>query len=306
MKKSVRVIVPATSANCGPGFDVLGAACNLYNEFTYELTERGFELEVTGEGSGRLHASGKNLAFLAFFRLWNELTDRRYTGLKVTMHNRIPLSRGLGSSSTAIVAGLMAANYLTGSTLTRQQLVDYATEIEGHPDNVAPALLGGFTVSYMAHGKAASLRFVPKKPLSFIAAVPAEPLSTARARQAIPETVSHKDAVFNAGRSAALVVGAFESGEYKFCPMLWRTGCTSRTACRLLTATQAVFKAAKNAGAYGAIISGAGSTLMAYAAADADSEAIGRAMQQAFEKAGQQAVYHVLKLDEEGARVIDN
>ena len=79
------------------------------------------------------------------------------------MHNRIPLSRGLGSSSTAIVAGLMAANYLTGSTLTRQQLVDYATEIEGHPDNVAPALLGGFTVSYMAHGKAASLRFVPKK-----------------------------------------------------------------------------------------------------------------------------------------------
>ena len=217
MRKSVRVIVPATSANCGPGFDVLGAACNLYNEFTYELTERGFELEVTGEGSGRLHASGKNLAFLAFFRLWNELTDRRYTGLKVTMHNRIPLSRGLGSSSTAIVAGLMAANYLTGSTLTRQQLVDYATEIEGHPDNVAPALLGGFTVSYMAHGKAASLRFVPKKPLSFIAAVPAEPLSTARARQAIPETVSHKDAVFNAGRSA-LLVSALLTGEYKFLP----------------------------------------------------------------------------------------
>lgn len=305
MKKSVRVIVPATSANCGPGFDVLGAACNLYNEFTYELTERGFELEVTGEGSGRLHASGKNLAFLAFFRLWNELTDRRYTGLKVTMHNRIPLSRGLGSSSTAIVAGLMAANYLTGSTLTRQQLVDYATEIEGHPDNVAPALLGGFTVSYMSHGKAASLRFVPKKPLSFIAAVPAEPLSTARARQAIPEVVSHKDAVFNAGRSA-LLVSALLTGEYKFLPDALEDRLHQPYRMPLINGTQAVFKAAKNAGAYGAIISGAGSTLMAYAAADADSEAIGRAMQQAFEKAGQQAVYHVLKLDEEGARVIDN
>ena len=305
MKKSVRVIVPATSANCGPGFDVLGAACNLYNEFTYELTERGFELEVTGEGSGRLHASGKNLAFLAFFRLWNELTDRRYTGLKVTMHNRIPLSRGLGSSSTAIVAGLMAANYLTGSTLTRQQLVDYATEIEGHPDNVAPALLGGFTVSYMSHGKAASLRFVPKKPLSFIAAVPAEPLSTARARQAIPEMVSHKDAVFNAGRSA-LLVSALLTGEYKFLPDALEDRLHQPYRMPLINGTQAVFKAARNAGAYGAIISGAGSTLMAYAAADADSEAIGRAMQQAFEKAGQQAVYHVLKLDEEGARVIDN
>lgn len=305
MKKSVRVIVPATSANCGPGFDVLGAACNLYNEFTYELTERGFELEVSGEGSGRLHASGKNLAFLAFFRLWNELTDRRYTGLKVTMHNRIPLSRGLGSSSTAIVAGLMAANYLTGSTLTRQQLVDYATEIEGHPDNVAPALLGGFTVSYMSHGKAASLRFVPKTPLSFIAAVPAEPLSTARARQAIPEMVSHKDAVFNAGRSA-LLVSALLTGEYKFLPDALEDRLHQPYRMPLINGTQAVFKAAKNAGAYGAIISGAGSTLMAYAAADADSEAIGRAMQQAFEKAGQQAVYHVLKLDEEGARVIDN
>ena len=305
MKKSVRVIVPATSANCGPGFDVLGAACNLYNEFTYELTERGFELEVTGEGSGRLHASGKNLAFLAFFRLWNELTDRRYTGLKVTMHNRIPLSRGLGSSSTAIVAGLMAANYLTGSTLTRQQLVDYATEIEGHPDNVAPALLGGFTVSYMSHGKAASLRFVPKKPLSFIAAVPAEPLSTARARQAIPDTVSQNDAFFNAGRSA-LFVSALLTGEYKFLPDALEDRLHQPYRMPLINGTQAVFKAAKNAGAYGAIISGAGSTLMAYAAADADSEAIGRAMQQAFEKAGQQAVYHVLKLDEEGARVIDN
>ena len=125
MKTKVKVIVPATSANCGPGFDVLGAACNLYNEFTYELTKRGFELEVKGEGCERLQASGKNLAFSSFFRLWNELTDRRCTGLKVTMHNRIPLSRGLGSSSTAIVAGLMAANFLTGNTLTKEQLVEH-------------------------------------------------------------------------------------------------------------------------------------------------------------------------------------
>lgn len=305
MKNRVKIIVPATSANCGPGFDVLGAACNLYNEFTYELTDRGFELEVTGEGSGRLHASGKNLAYLAFFRLWNELTDRRYTGLKVTMHNRIPLSRGLGSSSTAIVAGLMAANYFTGSTLTKEQLVDYATEIEGHPDNVAPAILGGFTISYMAYGKACSLRFVPQKPLRFIAAVPAEPLSTARARQAIPETVSHKDAIFNTGRSA-LLIGALMSGEYKYLPDALEDRLHQPYRMPLINGTQAVFKAAKNAGAYGAIISGAGSTLMAYAAPDADCEAIGKAMQQAFAKAGQQAVYHILELDTKGARVIDN
>lgn len=305
MKTHVKVIVPATSANCGPGFDVLGAACNLYNEFTYELTKRGFELEVTGEGSGRLHASGKNLAFSSFFRLWNEVTDRRYTGLKVTMHNRIPLSRGLGSSSTAIVAGLMAANYLTGNTLTKQQLVNYATELEGHPDNVAPAILGGFTVSYMAYGKANSLRFLPACELRFIAAVPSEPLSTAKARQAIPETVSHKDAVFNAGRSA-LLVSALLTGEYNYLPDALEDRLHQPYRMPLITGTQAVFKAAKNAGAYGAIISGAGSTLMAYASPQADCKKIGQAMQQAFEKAGQQAVYHILKLDTEGARVVNN
>ncbi len=305
MRSFVKVIVPATSANCGPGFDVLGAACNLYNEFTYELTKRGFELEVTGEGSGRLHASGKNLAFASFFRLWNELTDRRYTGLKVTMHNRIPLSRGLGSSSTAIVAGLMAANYLTGNTLTKQQLVNYATEIEGHPDNVAPALLGGFTVSYMAYGKANSLRFIPARELRFVACVPSEPLSTAKARQAIPETVSHKDAVFNAGRSA-LLVSTLLTGEYQYLPDALEDKLHQPYRMPLINGTQAVFKAAKNAGAYGAIISGAGSTLMAYASPKADCGKIGLAMQQAFEKAGQQAVYHVLKLDTEGARTVDN
>ncbi len=305
MNTRVKILVPATSANCGPGFDVMGLACDLYNEFTYELTARGFELNVTGEGSERLHPSGKNLAFSSFFRLWNELTGRRYTGLKITMKNRIPLSRGLGSSSTAIVAGLMAANYFTGSTLTKQQLVDYATEIEGHPDNVAPALLGGVTVSYMAYGKAGSLRFLPAKELRFIAAVPSEPLSTAKARQAIPETVSHKDAVFNAGR-CALLVSALLTGEYRFLPDALEDRLHQPYRMPLINGTQAVFKAAKNAGAYGAIISGAGSTLMAYASPDADCDAIGKAMQQAFEKAGQQAVYHVLKLDAEGARVIDN
>ena len=147
MKNKITVIVPATSANCGPGYDSLGLACDLYNDFTFEISERpGFALEVIGEGEDRLYASGRNLAFLAFFKVWNEVQGTRI-GLKVTMQNRIPLSRGLGSSSTAIVAGLVAANLLTGATLSKEQLLNYATEIEGHPDNVAPALLGGITIS---------------------------------------------------------------------------------------------------------------------------------------------------------------
>ena len=167
MKNKITVIVPATSANCGPGYDSLGLACNLYNDFTFEILDTpGFALEVIGEGEDRLRAGGRNLAFLSFLKVWNEVRGTRI-GLKVTMQNRIPLSRGLGSSSTAIVAGLVAANLLTGSTLTKERLLNYATEIEGHPDNVAPALLGGITISYMDRSGAHSLRFLPQKELRF-------------------------------------------------------------------------------------------------------------------------------------------
>ena len=146
----VSIRVPATSANCGSGFDTLGLACTLYNEVTYEITSsRGFQLEVTGEGAEYLKPCGRNLAFASFLRVWNEVTARERIGLKVTMHNRIPMSRGLGSSSSAIVAGIYAGNILSGNRFNDDELLGFATEIEGHPDNVAPALLGGFTISYM-------------------------------------------------------------------------------------------------------------------------------------------------------------
>ena len=158
----VSIRVPATSANCGSGFDTLGLACTLYNEVTYEITPtRGFQLEVTGEGAEYLKPCGRNLAFASFFRVWNEVTDRERIGLKITMHNRIPMSRGLGSSSSAIVAGIYAGNILSGNRFNDDELLGFATEIEGHPDNVAPALLGGFTISYMDGRKAHSLRVEP-------------------------------------------------------------------------------------------------------------------------------------------------
>ena len=212
----VSIRVPATSANCGSGFDTLGLACTLYNEVTYEITPtRGFQLEVTGEGAEYLKPCGRNLAFASFFRVWNEVTDRERIGLKITMHNRIPMSRGLGSSSSAIVAGIYAGNILSGNRFNDDELLGFATEIEGHPDNVAPALLGGFTISYMDGLKAHSLRVEPAKPLKFIAVVPERRLPTVLARQAIPKEVPHHDAVFNTSR-ASLLVGALLSGDYQY------------------------------------------------------------------------------------------
>lgn len=298
----VTVQVPATSANCGPGFDSLGLACTLYNEATYEITPtRGFQLEVVGEGSEYLKAFGRNLAFSSFFKVWNSVTDGERIGLKVSMINRIPMSRGLGSSSSAIVAGLYAANCLCDNHYSKEELLAIATEIEGHPDNVAPAIYGGFTVSYMNGSSAHSLRLLPAKPLKFIAVVPGSKLPTVLARQAIPQTVSHHDAVFNASRSA-LLVGALMSGQYEYISEALEDKLHQPYRAHLIPGLYDVFAAAKEAGAYNAIISGAGSTVMAYADPDADCEAIAKAMQAVFLERKENCKYFILELDKDGVK----
>ena len=300
--EAVIVKVPATSANCGPGFDSLGLACTLYNTFTYEVCKDGLELVIDGEGKDLLSADAGNLAFAAFFKVWNKMTDQEI-GLKVHMRNNIPLSRGLGSSSTAIVAGLMAANYMTGSTLTKADLVNLATEMEGHPDNVAPALLGGFTISYMEDKTAHSFSFIPAKKLKLVAVVPSMPLSTSKARAAIPTLVPHCDAVFNASRTA-LLIGALMSGEYSYLPAALEDKLHQPYRASLIPGMEEAFTAAKAMGAYNAIISGAGSTLMAYAPVTGNPDEIGQAMVAALAAKGMDAIYHVLNIDIEGAKIL--
>lgn len=300
----VSIRVPATSANCGSGFDTLGLACTLYNELTFEITPtRGFQLEVTGEGAEYLKPCGRNLAFASFLKVWNEATRRERIGLKITMHNRIPMSRGLGSSSSAIVAGVFAGNVLSGNKFTDDELLGFATDIEGHPDNVAPALLGGFTISYMDGRKAHSLRVEPAKPLKFIAVVPERRLPTVLARQAIPQTIPHHDAVFNTSR-ASLLVGALLTGNYQYLTAGLEDKLHQPYRAHLIPGLEDVFAAAKEAGAYNAIISGAGSTVMAYADVNADHERIARAMQQAFLKHDEPCAYHILDLDLDGVKEI--
>ena len=304
MMNKVTIRVPATSANCGPGFDTLGLAVNLYNEVTYEVTDtKGFQLEVEGEGAEYLKPFGRNLAFASFLKVWNLATDNRRIGLKVSMVNRIPMSRGLGSSSSAIVAGLFAANCLCDNYFTMDELLGFATEIEGHPDNVAPALYGGFTISYMEGERAHSLRLLPAKPLQFIAVVPDSKLATSLARQAIPKTVPHKDAVYNTSR-ASLLVGALLSGNYQYLGMALEDKLHQPYRAYLIPGLAEVFNAAKAAGAYNAIISGAGSTVMAYAAPEADGKAIAEAMVAEFAKQGEHATYHLLELDCEGVKAL--
>lgn len=302
MMNKVTVQVPATSANCGPGYDTLGLACTLYNKLTFELLEEQLALEVIGEGSSYLQASPDNLAFRGFFDVWNAANGNKPTGLKITMENNIPMSRGLGSSSSAIVAGVYAANILSGNTFTKNDLLNFATKIEGHPDNVAPAIYGGFTISYMDEKGAHSLALKPAVPLKFIAVVPEVILSTSVARKAIPQQIEHKDAIFNVSR-ASLLVGALLSGKYEFLPSALEDKMHQPFRAHLIPALENVFRAAVNAGAYNAIISGAGSTVMAYAGLEADHQKIAEAMCSEFTNAGIKSTYHILDMDYDGAKI---
>ena len=306
MKRFVTVRVPATSANCGPGFDSLGLALTLYNEFTFSISDEtfGFTLQVEGEGKDSFHASGRNMAFSSFLTVWNRITDHKRIGMDVCMRNQVPKSRGLGSSSTAIVAGVTAASILSGANLTQDEILQEANKLEGHPDNVAPAIYGGFTISFQENGVAHTLRTIPKMPLQFIAVVPDMQLSTHLAREAIPKEIAHPDAVFNASRTALLTAALLENR-----PELLQYALEDKLhqpyRAKLIPGLPEVFAAGKAAGAYQCIISGSGSTLLAYAPPEIDGDAIGKAMVEAFAACGQTSVYHILLLNTKGTEILD-
>ena len=205
----VTVTVPATSANVGAGFDSLGLALSMHNVFTFEESRR---IEISSLDGTHIPSGPNNLVFRSARAVYDQL-GIPLKGLRITQRNDIPMARGLGSSSACIVAGLLGANALLGSPLTQRQMLTLATAIEGHPDNVAPAMLGGFVTSVYDEGLVYTVKKDIDPDLAFAAFVPDFRLLTAKARAALPEMVSHKDAVYNLSR-AALATAAFCDGDY--------------------------------------------------------------------------------------------
>lgn len=208
----VRVRVPATSANLGPGFDALGLALSLHDELTAVATAGGVTVRVIGEGAGELPEDASHLVVRAMDAAF-EVLGERPAGVALSCLNRIPQARGLGSSSAAIVAGILLARGMVSggaSTMDDDAALRLAAEIEGHPDNVAPCLLGGFTIAWSEQSSdgatvARAARLAPAEGVRPVVFVPAERGLTAQARAALPASVPHADAAFNAGRSALLV-----------------------------------------------------------------------------------------------------
>ncbi|MBO1336202.1 homoserine kinase [Streptomyces sp. VRA16 Mangrove soil] len=204
---AVRVRVPATSANLGPGFDSLGLSLGLYDDVVVRVADSGLNIDIAGEGSETLPRDESHLLVRALRTAFDALGGQP-RGLEIVCANRIPHGRGLGSSSAAIVAAVVAARAVTiggDVKLDDAALLELATEIEGHPDNVAPCLLGGFTIAWMENGAGRAIRLDAADSIVPVVFVPGKPVLTEMARGLLPRSVPHVDAAANAGRAALLV-----------------------------------------------------------------------------------------------------
>lgn len=205
----VRVTVPATTANIGPGFDTLGLALNMYNVYDFDETEQGLIIE----GCPDEYKNEDNLVYKSFVIAAKEM-GKVVSGLKISMNTEIPVSRGLGSSSACIVGGVYGANELFQGGLSKDELFKIAVKIEGHPDNIAPAVYGGLTASMVEEDKTYCVKYNLSDNIKFCALIPDFETSTSEARRLLPQDVAFKDAVFNISRTAVLLK-ALEEGNFE-------------------------------------------------------------------------------------------
>ncbi len=295
----VRVRVPAGTANLGPGFDCLSLSLALYNEVVLERAGEGLEIVVTGAWSRGIPTDESNIVYRAAALVFQRL-GVVVKGLRIRLVCRIPTARGLGSSAAAIVGGMLAANEMCGSLLSRREILELAGRMEGHPDNLAPALFGGFVVAVANDTAVECVRIDPPQGLQVAAAVPHFSLSTMRARAVLPDLVPRSDAVFNVGRTA-LLVAAVTSGRDDLLKAAMNDRLHQPYRARLVPGLTEVLQAAVGAGALGASLSGAGPTVIGLCRGNALQ--VARAMCEAFEKNGVKADPMELDVDRFGADI---
>ncbi|MEH2179710.1 homoserine kinase [Nostoc sp.] len=296
----VTVTVPATTANLGPGFDCIGAALKLYNEFKFtRLEEGGLTIDITGTEAQQVQTDESNLLYQAFVKFYQHIEQTPPT-VKIEIKLGVPLARGLGSSATAIVGGLVAANQLEGATLSQSQVMELAIAMEGHPDNVVPALLGGCRLAATS-GAGWEICDVPwHKDVVPVVAIPNFELSTSKARGVLPTDVSRADAIFNMAHLGLLLRGLeINNGQWLKTALQDRLHQPYRKA--LIPGYDALNIAAVSAGAYGMVISGAGPTLLALVD-KLHSKAVEAAMLAAWQEEGITAEVRSLSLDTQGAK----
>jgi len=254
----IKVRVPATSANLGPGFDCLGLALDIWNEVTFEPGEK-ITYHAIGEGAEKLNKGNRNLTTKAFTYLY-KVCNKKFEGVIITSNNHIFMSSGLGSSAAAIVAGFAGANEFLGKPLNKLDLLKYATEMEGHPDNVAPALFGGLVVSVPTKEEIITKRYeIPD--ISVVIIKPDVEWPTKMARAVLPRSISRADAIFNIGRTT-LIVDALRNADLELLQKVMDDRIHQPYRLKHITGGMNAYKVAKTFGA--AALSGAGPSIITF------------------------------------------
>ena len=263
--------VPATTANMGPGFDCLGVALSIYNEFYFEEIESGFIIE----GCPDEFKNENNLMYTSY-RKTLDMSGSPYKGIRIVFKSNIPISKGLGSSGSCIIGGIAAANSIADLKLSREDILNIASVIEGHPDNITPAIIGGMTASVAEDSKVYYARINLPDDIKFCAFIPDFMLSTKLSRSVLPKSIPYKDAVFNIGR-VSILVAALNLGRTDLIAVGVKDRIHSIYRKRFIEDYDYIIEACVQSGALGVFLSGAGPTIMCITKAD-DNGFIQRAM----------------------------
>jgi len=302
VNKTVVVKIPASTANLGPGFDALGMALSLYAWLELSVAETT-EVKLYGDGMEELPTDSRNLVYKVAQQLFAR-AGLKEQPLKISMYSDIPLTRGLGSSASAIVGALVAANEMLGKKFSDQELFHMATELEGHPDNVGASLFGGMIVSSWDGDSAPYVKITPANALETLVIIPHFQLSTEKARHALPEQYTKADVVFNIGRSS-LLVAALASGQLQLISQAMQDRIHQPYRAALIPGMSYILEHAVNYGALGAALSGAGPTLIAFVDSHCDSKTqLERFMVESMQREGIAVDTLWLAPDHFGARVI--
>lgn len=295
------VRVPATSANLGPGFDTLGMALDLYLDIEIELSYGMNEVIYLNGGRAQpRNIPAENLVVKAM-RLIFEKVGREIPPLRFKINNEIPIGCGLGSSAAAIAAGLSAANFMVGKKYTRRQLLHWGVQMEGHADNIVPAMVGGLTTVMEYEGQVYYQRLAIPDVIKVVAAVPDFTLSTEQSRSILPENVNLKDTISNLQRACYLLASIY-NGDTRDIHMAMDDMIYQPLRKQLIPGFESVFEMAADAGAIGVALSGSGPTIAAFCTDN--EQQIGQAMMEAFASHGVDSRVLYLKPSAEGVKIL--
>lgn len=296
----VKIQVPATTANLGSGFDILGVCLNLYNFIDIDISDN-YNLTYSGkEYKTSLNTNTKNLFYSSIERVYKEF-GLEIPDFKINIEVNIPLSRGLGSSSSAIVSGVYSANHFLGNKLNNDDMLKICNDIEGHPDNVAPCLLGGIVISMFENNKVFNQKINNKNSYKFIVVIPDFELSTKKARKVLPEKVSFADSIFNSSHLAFLIMSLI-NGDNNLLKISLNDRLHEQYRGSLIKGFEEIKNTARDNGAIGSVLSGAGPTILALAVENENE--IAQKMQDKWLEFGIKSRYEILDIDNEGCKII--